>query len=547
MSISLPEALKELADQNRWVAWYDQDGRKIPKSVKTGNAKTNDPDTWGTFEQAAKTMDYKRYTGVGVMLGDGLIGIDLDHVIDPDGQIKDWAQKLIDQIGSYTEISPSGTGVHILAKADPKTVGMIGNADHRKGIEIYNHNRYFTLTGNQLNDNPLRDATEQVQQVMREHFPASSADDRVRRQVGAMARSQTRRMANQAMIANAGRDHVRFARVPSGGRTCAFCAMLASRGFVYHTAEDAALNGKEHQECHCSVIPGFDEDTVVEGYDPDALYEDYAKARDEAGDNPTTGDILAAMRQHDNMYSDGAIALARNDEIAGIIGQERMNGLTELINKSRHRQTAWLFASRFDEFRIVGTKLPKGARAHFSPKHGGVFVNVAEIDKDSLARPAYNTFVHECAHMLDRLLGGEREQYYSSSPIDGYALGVQLDADAENAVRERMKTQTGTSAERRRKAMQELVREINDQLGDGHDWSIHDMFQASLADGDDYSKLSNYGHRPGYFDTKGSQQCEAFAEMMAAQLTDEHAWRIMEKYFPQATKLFDLMVKEVAR
>lgn len=212
MSISLPEALKELADQNRWVAWYDQDGRKIPKSVKTGNAKTNDPDTWGTFEQAAKTMDYKRYTGVGVMLGDGLIGIDLDHVIDSDGQIKDWAQKLIDQIGSYTEISPSGTGVHILAKADPKTVGMIGDADHRKGIEIYNHNRYFTLTGNQLNDNPLRDATEQVQQVMREHFPASSADDRVRRQVGAMARSQTRRMANQAMIANAGRDHVRFAR-----------------------------------------------------------------------------------------------------------------------------------------------------------------------------------------------------------------------------------------------------------------------------------------------------------------------------------------------
>ena len=73
MSISLPEVLKELADQNRWVAWYDQDGRKIPKSVKTGNAKTNDPDTWGTFEQAAKTMDYKRYTGVGVMLGDGLI------------------------------------------------------------------------------------------------------------------------------------------------------------------------------------------------------------------------------------------------------------------------------------------------------------------------------------------------------------------------------------------------------------------------------------------------------------------------------------------
>ena len=189
--------------------------------------------------------------------------------------------------------------MHILAKADPKTVGMIGDADHRKGIEIYNHNRYFTLTGNQLNDNPLRDATEQVQQVMREHFPASSADDRVRRQVGAMARSQTRRMANQAMIANAGRDHVRFARVPSGGRTCAFCAMLASRGFVYHTAETAGSMNRYHNDCRCEIVPGFDDDTIIDGYDPDALYEDYARARDEAGDNPSTSDILAAMRRHE--------------------------------------------------------------------------------------------------------------------------------------------------------------------------------------------------------------------------------------------------------
>ena len=51
-------------------------------------------------------MDYKRYTGVGVMLGDGLIGIDLDHVIDSDGQIKDWAQKLIDQAPTRKSAHP---------------------------------------------------------------------------------------------------------------------------------------------------------------------------------------------------------------------------------------------------------------------------------------------------------------------------------------------------------------------------------------------------------------------------------------------------------
>ena len=340
MSISLPEALKELADQNRWVAWYDQDGRKIPKSVKTGNAKTNDPDTWGTFEQAAKTMDYKRYTGVGVMLGDGLIGIDLDHVIDPDGRIKDWAQQLIDQIGSYTEISPSGTGVHILAKADPATVGMIGNADHRKGIEIYNHGRYFTLTGNQLNDNPLRDATEQAQQVMREHFPGRSADDRVRRQVGAMARSQTRRMANQAMIANAGRDHARFARVPSGGRTCAFCAMLASRGFVYHTAETAGDMDRYHEDCRCEIVPGFDDDTRIDGYDPEALYENYANARDEAGSNPSTSDILAAMRRTGKYTDSRPNAKARKKTRASFSIESGFTGMRDETDMSRERWDA---------------------------------------------------------------------------------------------------------------------------------------------------------------------------------------------------------------
>lgn len=551
MSISLPEALKELADQSRWIAWWNDDGRKIPKSVRTGNAKTNDPDTWGTFDQASRTMDLKHYTGVGVMLGDGLIGIDLDHAIDRQGHIKDWAQRLIDQIGSYTEISPSGNGVHILAKADPATVGMIGNADHRKGIEIYNHSRYFTVTGNQLNGNRLRDATEQIQQAMIEHFPNSSADDRIRRQLGSMARSQVRRMANQTMLANAGRDHARFARVPSGGRTCAFCAMLASRGFVYHTAETAGSMNRYHEDCRCEIVPGFDDDTTIDGYDPDAMYEAYSRARDTAGDNPTESQILAEMRRTGD-YTDsarstlGGVSL-ENKRITQVIGRDRISRLNDILNETAHKDTAKLFASFFPDFEIVGTKLPKGARAHFNAGRGGIFVNADEIDRASKAHPAYSTFVHECSHMLDWKLGDRTGTFYSSKPIGGYELGAQLDADAENAIREKMKQQTGTPAERRRKAMRALVVEINEQLEDGHDWSVHDMFQAALIDGDDYAKLSNYGHRPGYFDTKGNQQCEAFAEMMAAQLTDEHAWRIMERYFPQATKLFDLMVKEAAR
>lgn len=97
----------------------------------------------------------------------------------------------------------------------------------------------------------------------------------------------------------------RFARVPSGLHTCAFCAMLAGRGFVYASAEKAGgLFNKYHAACDCEIVPSWDEKPHVEGYHPDELYDDYLKARDEAG-NDSVDDILRAMRQHEGKYADG--------------------------------------------------------------------------------------------------------------------------------------------------------------------------------------------------------------------------------------------------
>ncbi|WP_443984328.1 VG15 protein [Bifidobacterium adolescentis] len=97
----------------------------------------------------------------------------------------------------------------------------------------------------------------------------------------------------------------RFARVPSGLHTCAFCAMLAGRGFVYASAEKAGgLFNKYHAACDCEIVPSWDEKPRVEGYRPDELYDDYLKARDEAGSD-SVDDILRAMRQHKGKYADG--------------------------------------------------------------------------------------------------------------------------------------------------------------------------------------------------------------------------------------------------
>ena len=77
------------------------------------------------------------------MLGDGWTGIDLDKCRRLDTEeIEDWAAKIISEVDSYTEISPSGLGVHILVR------GHLPKGRRRKGrIEMYDALRYFTITG----------------------------------------------------------------------------------------------------------------------------------------------------------------------------------------------------------------------------------------------------------------------------------------------------------------------------------------------------------------------------------------------------------------
>jgi hypothetical protein len=288
MPFELPDALRRLAGAEQWVAWDDVGGRKVPKSPHGGNAKSNDPSTWGSFEDAASAAEANGFTGVGIELDGGLVGIDLDGCVH-DGKIDPWAQEIIDSVASYAELSPSGTGVHVLAYADPTRTGAIGRADHRRGIEVYNHGRYFTVTGRQVGSSGIEDRTEEVSRLVSERFRGESPEQSLARQVGRLARDQVARRANETTSHNVGRDAkrgARFARVPMGTHACQFCLMLASRGFVYHSAQTAGEFGHYHSDCRCKVVAGFPEmayywkngvkvsrgkDPTVEGYDPDAL------------------------------------------------------------------------------------------------------------------------------------------------------------------------------------------------------------------------------------------------------------------------------------
>ena len=169
----------ELKSLPQWVAyrlvWNEKKGKadKIPVNPRDGKgAKANDPTTWGTYDEA---MDYAQRQGliagksggVGFEFAGGYAGIDLDHVIEADGTLKKFAQDIVSMMNSYTEISPSGTGLHILFKLTCP-LSEIGdrNRDSKLGIEIYDSGRYFTVTGRVYGElKPIAERTEELRSV----------------------------------------------------------------------------------------------------------------------------------------------------------------------------------------------------------------------------------------------------------------------------------------------------------------------------------------------------------------------------------------------
>ena len=140
---------------------------KISYTPRTGaKAKCDTPSTWGSREAAAAS----RLDGVAVVLsnlGDiTLAGIDLDTCRDPHTcAVEPWAQEVVDRFSTYTEVSPSRTGLKLfftIANADMppiKTLSAEGGhspngrkftngygGEHPPAIEVYTSGRFFTVT-----------------------------------------------------------------------------------------------------------------------------------------------------------------------------------------------------------------------------------------------------------------------------------------------------------------------------------------------------------------------------------------------------------------
>lgn len=132
----IPAAMRSA---RRWVRYSD---RKVPLQADGRAASSTDPATWTTIGRVSSAS-----TGAGigfVLNGDGIVCVDLDHCVE-DGVVADWAQALVDRCqGTFMEISPSGTGLHIWGR------GHVDKGRRRRidghAVEVYGTGRYLTVS-----------------------------------------------------------------------------------------------------------------------------------------------------------------------------------------------------------------------------------------------------------------------------------------------------------------------------------------------------------------------------------------------------------------
>lgn len=178
MYSNIPDELKQL---NNWCVWkfQERNGKKtkIPFNAETGEfAKSNDKSTWSNYETA---VNAKGVDGIGFFFESPYLGIDIDDIDDDlhryqhGDKLDNIVNEFNEAFKSYTEVSPSGNGLHIIVK------GKIPGSRRRKGnIEMYDSGRFFTMTGKRIGK--YTDVTETSERVFKTIYDKYLPDNTVK-------------------------------------------------------------------------------------------------------------------------------------------------------------------------------------------------------------------------------------------------------------------------------------------------------------------------------------------------------------------------------
>jgi hypothetical protein len=164
-------APQELRDRQQWLLWRFEPNPKKPDGKKlkvpyyisgkrrVGTQGSAEDRSWlSLYNSVVDELSRSRgsrlpYDGIGFAFlpGDGLIGIDLDNMIDPaTGEISERGREIIKACNSYTELSPSKKGVHIFVRGHVEKSFKSNDI----GVEVFCGGQYFTFTGERYFGSP---------------------------------------------------------------------------------------------------------------------------------------------------------------------------------------------------------------------------------------------------------------------------------------------------------------------------------------------------------------------------------------------------------
>ncbi len=280
----------ELKGRDQWVV--HRFPNKMPLCARSLRpASCNDRGSWSSFEAAVAAVQAGNASGIGIQLADGICGVDIDHCIDG-GELSSMAKEIVAALHSYTEISPSGDGIHVLCKGH--LPAREGNRNNMLGLEMYDTGRYFTVTGNAWTDEeglqyPLRDCTAELDAIHQKYIsPKPPEQTQLGKPPKAAApkppvepQRQVRNLSDQELleIAFRSKNGARIRRLYEGtynGQD----VTARSDGSLDQSAADMALVG------HLAFWLGGDADRIDRVFRQSALYR---KKWDESRSNTTYG------------------------------------------------------------------------------------------------------------------------------------------------------------------------------------------------------------------------------------------------------------------
>lgn len=247
----MAQAYRKDPETGKWVAYDPQDDKKV-KAKEAGSS----------LPVSVRRKELEQYAATIDQLADNasssleLVLNDILQDFDPNMPEKEWKELregLIEYLYQTRTYWGDSAGLEACEFYDK----VITN---REGVGRYN--------SAQLPEQVSRKSCADSVRALSHYLFEGKADKFVEKMLE-NAHNGVRQFANSTVMFNTRRDGtkgVRYARVPMGVETCAFCIMLASRGFVYYSKKTAGENEHMHPHCNCKIVPGFEGD-VIEGYD----------------------------------------------------------------------------------------------------------------------------------------------------------------------------------------------------------------------------------------------------------------------------------------